>query len=343
MPPLVSPVSLSPPPVGRLLLAPMEGLADDVLREILTDIGGYDLAVTEFVRVTNTCLPPRTFQRISPELKNGGRTRAGTPVWVQLLGGEPEIVARNAAALARLEPPGIDLNFGCPAPAVNRHRGGAALLDEPELLLCIARAVRTAVPPAIPVGAKMRLGIVDTSRALDCARALDEGGIQSLVVHARTKIEMYRPPAHWEWIARIRAEVRTPVVANGEVWNAGDYHRCRAVSGAADVMLGRGAVADPFLVRRLRQGGVPDRVAEWEALRPHLARFWVLVRAKVEPRHAPGRLKLWLGLLRRNYPAAEALYAAIRPLRHCDEVERTLAQNGIPVPMSDSLSNSTIG
>jgi len=312
----------------------MEGLADDVLREILTDIGGYDWAVTEFVRVSANCLPKRAFLRVSPELKNGGRTRAGTPVWVQLLGSAPEILAQNAAALSRLDPPGIDLNFGCPAPAVNRHGGGAALLEDPELLLCIARAVRAAVPPAIPVSAKMRLGIEDTSRALDCARALDEGGIQRLVVHARTKAEMYRPPAHWEWIARIRAAVRVPVVANGEVWSAADYHRCRAESGAADVMLGRGAVADPFLARRLRHDEIPDRAAEWEALRPHLAHFWARVRAKVEARHAPGRIKLWLGMLRRHYPMAVPLYTAIRSLRRCDEVEHLLVQNGIPAVAS---------
>src|ERR1035437_9062494 len=118
----------------------MEGLADDVLREVLTSAGGYDWCVTEFVRVTTTLLPHSCFTRLCPELLNASRTRAGTPVRVQLLGSDPVLLAENAASLALLQPAGIDLNFGCPAPLVNRNRGGAALLDEPELLQRIAVA-----------------------------------------------------------------------------------------------------------------------------------------------------------------------------------------------------------
>ena len=82
--------------------------------------------------------------------------------------------------------------------------------------------------------------------------ALAEGGAASLVVHARTRDHGYRPPAHWEWIARIDDAVDVPVIANGEVWSVADWERCRAVSGCADVMIGRGAVSDPFLASRIR-------------------------------------------------------------------------------------------
>ncbi|MDY0014058.1 MAG: tRNA-dihydrouridine synthase family protein [Rhodocyclaceae bacterium] len=318
----------------RLLLAPMEGLADDVLRSVLTRVGGYDWAVTEFARVSGTRLPPRYFQRISPELLTGGRTAAGTPVRVQLLGSDPACMAANAGRLAALAPPGIDLNFGCPAPTVNRHRGGAALLDEPELLFRIAEAVRSAVPVGIPYSAKMRLGIQDPGRALDCARALEAGGVELLVIHARTKIDGYRPPAHWEWIARVADAVAVPVVANGEVWSEEDWARCRQVSGAVDVMLGRGAVADPFLARRIKAGRpTRDAVeveAEWQELLPLLWQFWQGVRAKVLSRHAPGRLKQWLNLLSRRYPGARRLYEEIRPLRGADEVEMALGRAGVP-------------
>ncbi|MBI2305829.1 MAG: tRNA-dihydrouridine synthase [Rhodocyclales bacterium] len=311
--------------MSRLLLAPMEGLADDVLREVLTRVGGYDHAVTEFVRVSGTLLPARAFTRISPELLNGGKTEAGTPVVVQLLGSDPACMAGNAARLAQLAPPGIDLNFGCPAPCVNRHRGGAALLGEPELLNAIVAAVRAAVPAAIPVSAKMRLGIADTALAIDCATALAEGGAASLVVHARTKEQGYKPPAHWEWFAAIRAAVPVPVIANGEVWTVDDWRRCRAVSGCADVMLGRGAVSDPYLARRIRgDAAVAPTADEWAALLPQLAAFWQGVQDKVEARHAPGRLKLWLGYLRRTWPQAEALHAAIRPLRMPAEITALL-------------------
>lgn len=301
--------------MSRLILAPMEGLADDVLRGVLTRAGRYDWCVTEFVRVTGTTLPRKSFTRVSPELLAGARTAAGTPVRVQLMGSDPDCLAENAARLAELGPAGIDLNFGCPAPLVNRHRGGAALLDEPELLHRIAAAVRAAVPPGLTVSAKMRLGIDDTARALDCARALEAGGAQELVVHARTRRDGYRPQVRWEWVARIREAVALPVIANGEVWSVAGWRAIRAATGCKDVMLGRGAVADPLLVERIRgtRAEVPD-AADWRELQSLIADFWGQVLAKLEARHAPGRLKQWLGLLRRNYPGAEALYGRVREL-----------------------------
>lgn len=314
----------------------MDGLADHVLRDVLTRIGGYDGAVSEFIRVSGNLLPHRTFQRVCPELGNGSRTVAGTPVVVQLLGSDPACMAQNAAQLAELLPAGIDLNFGCPAPTVNRHGGGAMLLNDPEHIGRIALAVRQAVPQAIPVSAKMRLGVSDTGKALDCARALAAGGVSSLVVHARTKDDGYRPPAHWEWVARIRETVNIPVIANGEVWTPEDYLRCRAVTKCADVMIGRGAVADPFLSRRircLRTGRAPadKRDADWLELLPALAEFWRQVQAYVEPRHAPGRLKLWLNLLRRTFVGANSLYWAVRPLHGIDETSWALECHGVSV------------
>lgn len=309
----------------RLVLAPMEGLADDILRGVLTRAGRYDWCVTEFVRVTGTLLPKKSFIRVSPELLAGARTAAGTPVRVQLMGSDPQCLAENAARLAELAPAGIDLNFGCPAPLVNRHRGGAALLDEPELLHDIAAAVRAAVPPGLTFSAKMRLGIDDTARALDCARALADGGAQELAVHARTKADGYRPQVRWEWVARIREAVAVPVIANGEVWNVAGWRAIRAATGCEDVMLGRGAVADPFLAERIR-GAREEQASEsdWRELQPCLADFWARVQEKVAPRHAPGRLKQWLGLLRRNYAGAEALWRRVREMRSAAEISAAL-------------------
>jgi len=300
----------------RIVLAPMEGLADDVMRQVLTGVGGYDWCVSEFVRITDSVMPARAFRRISPELANGARTASGTPVRIQLLGSDPHFLAANAARAAELDPFGIDLNFGCPAPTVFKHRGGAALLDEPELLHDIMRAVRAAVPDRLAVTAKLRLGIRDTSRTLDCVRALESGGASELVVHARTKEDNYRPPARWEWLAHVREAVRIPVIANGEVWTCDDWQRCRAISGCEDVMLGRGAVADPFLARQLR--GEP--AAGWSAMRQPLFDYWAGVQHKLDAKSAPGRLKHWLSLLRRRYPEAETLYKAVREARLPEQV-----------------------
>ncbi|MBP5997974.1 MAG: tRNA-dihydrouridine synthase [Azonexus sp.] len=311
--------------MSRILLAPMEGLADNLLRGVLTSIGGYDWAICEFIRVSGSVLPVKTYERICPELLHGSKTAAGTPMRVQLLGSDPHFMAENARRLVSLKPAGVDLNFGCPAPTVNRHRGGAALLGEPELLNEIVSAVRAVVPVEIPFTAKMRLGIDDTSRAVDCAQALAAGGIDELIVHGRTKLDGYRPPARWAWIDKVRAAVDIPIIANGEVWRVDDFVRCQQETGCADIMLGRGAIADPLLARRVRG----ELTGGWEEVAPGVAAYWQGVRRKVVPEHAGGRLKQWLALLRRNYPEAEMLYQTLRPIKTAHDIDAALVAAGI--------------
>ena len=325
-----------PPPAPHpmtLLLAPMEGLLDHTLRDVLTRAGGIDRCVSEFIRVTGTLLPERALLRVVPELRHGGRTRAGVPVRPQLLGSDPVCLAENAARLAELGAEGVDLNFGCPARVVNRHGGGAALLQEPEALARIVAAVRRSVPADRPVSAKMRLGFADDRRAVECAQALAAGGAAELVVHARTRADGYRPPAYWERIADIRAAVAVPVVANGEIWTVADATRCRAVSGCEALMLGRGAVADPGLARAIArpgQGGLG-----WAALQPLLRDFWALLEARIEPRARAGRLKQWLHYLRRTHPEAEAAYMALRTVNDSRELAARLFGGAFePLPLA---------
>ena len=297
-----------------ILLAPMEGLLDFVLRDVLTRVGGVDRCVSEFIRITDQLLPERVFIRIVPELQHGGRTFAGVPVRAQLLGSDPVCVAENAARLASLGPDGIDLNFGCPAAVVNRHGGGASLLKEPETIHAIVSAVRRAVPAHMPVSAKMRLGYSDDSRAVECALAMAEGGANELVVHARTKAQAYRPPAYWERIADIREAVSIPVVANGEIWTVADARRCREVSGCNMLMIGRGAVVNPGLglaIKADMEGEAPAALA-WPSLLPLIADFWHIVCTRLDSRSRAGRLKQWLNFLRRRFPEAELAYQQIR-------------------------------
>ena len=246
-----------------IILAPMEGLLDFVLRDVLTRVGGIDRCVSEFIRVTDTLLPERVFVRVVPELLNGGRTAAGVPVRPQLLGSDPACLADNAGRVAGMGADGVDLNFGCPAKVVNRHGGGAALLQDPELLFTIVKAVRSAVPAHQMVSAKMRLGFADDSRAEECALALQEGGAGEIVVHARTRADGYRPPAYWHRIADIRARVRTPLIANGEIWNAQDAQQCRLESGCNTLMLGRGIVSNPGLALEILATTAQTTTAGW--------------------------------------------------------------------------------
>ncbi|MCW8157637.1 tRNA-dihydrouridine synthase [Stutzerimonas stutzeri] len=310
----------------QIALAPMEGLVDEVLRDILTRMGGVDWCVTEFIRVSDRLLPQSSFRKLAPELATGAATRAGTSVRVQLLGSDPACLADNAAYACSLGAPAIDLNFGCPAKTVNKSRGGAVLLKEPELLHAILCEVRRAVPAHIPVTAKMRLGFDTPDSAIDCARALVDGGAEQLVVHARTKVEGYKPPAHWEWIARVQEEVPVPVYANGDIWSLADWRRCREVSGAENIMLGRGLVSRPDLARQIaaaRQGlSIPEM--SWAELLPTLVDFWQQARGKIAPRYAPGRLKQWLALLTRNYPEAVVLFSALRRENDCARIDAML-------------------
>ena len=314
-------------------LAPMEGLLDHGLRDTLTRVGGIDLCVSEFIRVTDTVLPHRAFTRVVPELRNGSRTQAGVPVRVQLLGSDPACLADNAQSLAELQPAGIDLNFGCPAKTVNRHRGGAVLLQEPELVGRIVEAVRRAVPAHIPVSAKMRLGYEDDALAEDCAQAIEAAGASDLVVHARTKVHGYRPPAYWDRIADIRQRVRMPMVANGEIWSVEDARRCREVSGCDRLMIGRGLVSDPGLALAIAgmaagQDGQDGQAVPWSRIRALMPVFWASVCARVAARHRAGRLKQWLNYLRRTYPQAQAAFDELRLVHDTVRIQAWVDQLG---------------
>ena len=324
-----------------LLLAPMEGLLDATLRDVLTRTGGIDRCVSEFIRVTNTVLPERAFLRVVPELLNGSRTRAGVPVRPQLLGSDPACLADNATRLAGLRPHGIDLNFGCPAKTVNQSRGGAVLLDEPELVGRIVAAVRRAVPAHIPVSAKMRLGYNDDRRAEECAFAIAEAGADELVVHARTKVHGYRPPAYWERIAQVRealpAHLQIPMIANGDIWTVADALRCQAVTGCDALMMGRGMVTNPGLALAIKgEGLVP-----WDVMPGLLLAFWQQVGLRVDKRHRAGRLKQWLNYLRRHYPQAQQAFDELRLTNDADAIQRWFDLT-TPAALNETAVQATI-
>lgn len=298
-----------------ILLAPMEGVIDAVTRAIYSRIGGFDRFVTEFIRVTSQRLPANVFYDYCPELKTNGRTAEGVPVFVQLLGGNPQVVAENAAFAVLLGAPGIDLNFGCPAPTVNRHDGGAAILKNPHRLFDIISAVRAAVPQEIPVTAKVRLGFSDKNSVLEIARAVDEAKASMLTVHARTRDEGYKPPAHWEYIAKIRESIQTPVVANGDIWTVRDYVRCREVSGCADVALGRSAMATPDLALQIRAFLKNEVYAkyEWSFVRETLlAEFIETSRNLIGDPRTLGRTKQWLRMLKGGYREVPAIFESAK-------------------------------
>ena len=239
------------------------------------------------------------------------------PQQVQLLGQGPQWLAENAFRAVQLGSPGIDLNFGCPAKTVNKSKGGAVLLRETEQLYRIVQGVRKAVPSQFPVTAKMRLGYEDTSLTLDNAIALAAAGASELTVHARTKTDGYRPPAYWPWIAKIREVVSIPVIANGEIWQPADAALCREQSGSSDIMLGRGALAQPNLAARIATGG---EALNWPAVLELMMRYSEFEIAGDKGLYYSNRIKQWFSYLKLQYPEAAQLFTRLRLLRRSPEI-----------------------
>lgn len=307
----------------KIILAPMEGVVDALMRDMLTRIGGYDLCITEFIRVVDQKLPERVFTRFCPELLTGGKTFAGTPVRIQLLGQDPHWLAENAVRAVELGSPGIDLNFGCPAKTVNKSRGGAVLLKETNQLYQIVKAVRDAVPMQYPVSAKIRLGYDDTSLTLDNATAIAAAGASMLTVHARTKSDGYRPPAYWPWIAKIKQQVAIPLVANGEIWNVADATLCQQQSDCSDIMLGRGALALPNLAQSIRRG---EPAMPWPQVLELLMQYSEFEICGDKSQYYCNRIKQWFSYLKLQYPEAAELFSQLRVLRKSSEILAALQQ-----------------
>lgn len=323
----------------RIILAPMEGLVDAPIRETLTKVGGIDRCVTEFIRVTHGMLPPRIFYKYAPELHNNALTEVGTPVAVQLLGSNAEMMGRHGAKAAQLGAGQVDINFGCPAKTVNKHKGGCVLMREPELMYDITAAVRKAVPANIPVTAKMRLGYDDRSMGVACGQALEAAGASEIVIHARSKVDGYKPPAYWEEIAKVREAVQSHVIANGEIWTVEDYWRCRKVSGCDDVMIGRGLIARPDLAAQIKASQQGDSIEPmaWPEAVALVREYAAALQTRLEDKYVTGRIKQWLNYLRQGFAEAEALWPQARKLR---DVAPMLACLGQPVDLPTQRTNA---
>jgi tRNA-dihydrouridine synthase C len=301
----------------KITLAPMEGVMDHHMRHLLTSVGGIDLCITEFVRVVDLRLPAKIYRRLSPELNNGSQTYSGTPVRVQLLGQNPDGLAVNADKALYMGSNGIDLNFGCPAKTVNKSNGGAILLKSPEKLYQIVKEVRRAVPAQQTLSAKIRLGYEDKSLAVENAQAINEAGADELTVHARTKQEGYKPPAHWHWIAKIKDAVNIPVIANGDIFNLDDAKRCVEISGCEHLMIGRGALATPNLAQVIKGNEAPY---SWPQILDLMLKYMFIQTYGDKERYLPNRIKQWLMFMRLQQPQAALFLQQIRRIKTTEEI-----------------------
>lgn len=234
-------------------------------------------AYTEFVRVSGVPIPRAVLAR------QLGPSRFPQPVGVQLMGSDLALLARTAENAVAAGAPLVDLNFGCPSKRAVAGCAGSSLLRDPAALESIVRAVARAVD--VPVTAKIRAGYDDASRVEDLARAVEQGGAALLTVHCRTRAEGYCDAVDWTRIARAVRAVSIPVCGNGGIASFAELERMRRETGARFAMVGRGALADPWIFSG-------RRVDRTEA-----ARFLVdyaetmRTRARLSPRAVAARIK----------------------------------------------------
>lgn len=338
--------------IQAVVLAPMEGVTDAPMRAFLSEQGGLSFCVAEFVRVSHSVPRPRVFLDRVPELACGGCTPTGAPVQVQLLGGDPERLAQAAAHAVEAGARAVDLNFGCPVPTVNRHDGGATLLKHPARIRSIVAAVRAALPPDVPVSAKLRLGWDDPAAIHDNAARAAEGGAAWITIHGRTRAQGYRPPAYWKPIGEIRRRLGIPVVANGDISSIEALRRCQDETGCQHFMLGRGSLAAPGLAREaaheLRTPGATRPTAfnrspgQWL---PLVQRFVEIAAAMgMSPEYAVNRIKQWLRLA--NHDGRMGWFDALKSLRSLSELLNGLddaAHHRGAVLLESGATRSSVG
>jgi len=308
----------------KIILAPMDGITDFYVRQILTGVGGYDLSMTEFLRVTNSVFPRRVFYKNCPEINPDiyqnnelfSCTQSGTPVHMQLLGSDPEFMAANAAKAVELGVSGVDINFGCPAKTVNGHGGGAVLLQDPKILYQLISSVREALPKNTPLSAKMRLGYENSELLLENAKAIEEAGADFITIHARTKFDGYRPPAKWHEVTDLFSILKIPIILNGEIWDVNDYYKCREISSCEDIMLGRGAFASPDLAKQIKasKNNQTLQIMRWSDVSVLLKSFYKYMSEQhlISEKYIAGRLKLWIKWLMASYDEAADLFELIK-------------------------------
>jgi|SRR5579862_3153744 len=239
----IGPLTLDTP----VLAAPIAGFTDAIFRRIVRDLGGCGLIYTEMVGAGTWMQSPRE----RPERIEGIEDEA-RPLGVQLWDRDAEMLYAAARELAALDVSVIDLNFGCPKKRImGKHAAGAALLRDPQT---VGRLVRAAVRGAgtVPVTAKIRLGpSLATATAVAVARSAADNGAAAVTVHGRTADQNYDVPCYLDRIAEVVRAVAVPVVANGDVRDAASALHTLRVTGAAGVMVARGALTRPWVFREI--------------------------------------------------------------------------------------------
>lgn len=232
-------------PLPLLALAPMQDVTDLPFWKLMTRYGGADVYYTEYFRVHATSNLEGWI------VKSITQNPTGRPVIAQMIGNDIDALIRNAKKLEQLPVAAIDLNLGCPAPVVYRKCAGGGLLREPQRVDSILGALRDAISTKFTV--KTRIGFESSDVFDELLPIFAKHKIDLLTVHGRTVKEMYRSEVHYDFIARAVAAVPYPVLANGNVYSAEKAAEVLRATGAKGLMIGRGAIRNPWLFTQIRQ------------------------------------------------------------------------------------------
>jgi tRNA-dihydrouridine synthase B len=302
-----------------LLQAPMAGLTHSALRQIVCGFGGVGLLSTEMLWAKRL---PTENSRISPYLI---RTVLEKPLSYQLLVSADRQIAPAIDALHKLYADAIDLNMGCPDRRVSNSGGGFALMEQPDNARRIVVEARKHT--SLPLTVKIRLSVDLNVQALkEFCTMLEDEGVDMLSVHARLKQESFARKPRWEWIARIKEWLRIPVIANGGIFTVQDAKDCLRVCGADGLMLGRGAVAKPWLFAEIALELYDCDIAGPVVSLPVVyGNFIDLINRFFQPERRLGRLKEFTHYFAGNYKFGHQLSSRIQSSSNVEEAKERAA------------------
>ena len=242
-----------------LILAPMAGVTDRTFRNICKEYGA-EYTVSEMVCAKSLCYEQKARKKeFSATAKLAKINLGDAPLAIQIFGSEPNFMAEAAAMLAdgsykncasKENPVAIDINMGCPVRKITANGEGSALMKSPDLAGQIVKAVVNAVD--IPVTVKIRAGWDDSSKnAVELSKILEANGASAICVHGRTKEQLYRPGIDIDIISKVKKAVKIPVIGNGDIYNAKDALNMFNVTECDAIMIGRGAMGNPWLFKEI--------------------------------------------------------------------------------------------